>query len=251
MQCRDTKSFFWIWRSVKRRELYKSNAAIFQCIEKMSNDIDISVPVHHHVDGTLLVVLKKVFLGTMRIVVGFNADPEHDAAHDFDYRKFNLLELIRTHCEFVIVNRHSHFEVSELKQMVSIAQRMTGPQKSSFLATLFSFHASDVDHAINVAPQWLPVFVAESKFVLNTVAQALSTEGAHKLGFAIANYLTSSKVADARHIDPLYMQFLASSVGLCWGLNPGIDLDPSDDELEREQQEATTHCTLRIRKLPL
>ena len=134
MQCGDTKSFFGIWRSVKRRELYKSDAAIFQCIEKMSNDIDISVPVHHHVDGTVLVVLKKVFLETMRIVVGFNAEPA-DAAPSaaVDYRKLNLLELIRTHCEFVIVNRRSHFDVAELKEMLSIAQRMTGKQKCGFL----------------------------------------------------------------------------------------------------------------------
>ena len=73
----------------------------------MSNDIDISV------------VLKKVFLETMRIVVGFNAEPA-DAAPSaaVDHRKFNLLDLIRTHCEFVIVNRRSHFDVGELKEML-------------------------------------------------------------------------------------------------------------------------------------
>merc|ERR1712154_399818 len=156
---------------------------------------------------------------------------------------------------------------------------MNGPQKYSFLKTLLSFHndwmdniqnqinirqnredyvlcwrnlmkyliSSEVDSAINVVSQWLPIFCDEDKFVLHTVAGQLSTEGSHRLGFSIANYLTSSRITEKR-IDPQYMQYLSSALNIKWKLNDVVthfdeDLDTSDNE---------AHCDVaRVRRVRL
>ena len=281
------KSFFNVWSIIKKRELYKYDRVIFDCMEKMCNDIDISVPIHHRVDDSVLIVLKKLFIDTMQIVVGFNnenctkspsrqisADSFHahaaevkenepvteSEANHYDYRKFNLQELIRTHMEFIIVNRKQCFDIDELKQMLIISRNMSGTQKFFFLKTLLSFHndwlenvqvnfkqnreeyvlcwkqlikfliSSNVDHSINCVTQWLSIFIDESKFVLSTVANALSTDGSHKLGFAIANYATSDGIIDKK-IDPQFMIYLHNSLGLCWKLNDTVLTDLDDEEL--------------------
>merc|ERR1712115_129632 len=98
------------------------------------------------------IVLKKLFIDTMQIVVGFNTEntlksrqisvdslyceevkeAETETACPFDYRKFNLIESIRTHMEFIIVNRKQCFDIDELKQMLIISRNMTGTQKFLF-----------------------------------------------------------------------------------------------------------------------
>eukprot|EP01084_Bolivina_argentea_P141027 247846_1 len=207
IQCGNLKSFFHVWKIIKKRQLYKYDRLIFETIEKMCNDIDISVPIHHNVDDSVLIVLKKIFIETMQIVVMFNnenkmkimkhIEKENNNSFDededikteyyYDYNKFNLQELIRTHMEFVIVNRKKYFEIDELKQILSIAYYMNGIQKYSFLKILLSFHndwieninnikhcdeyilqwnnllkyliSSASDYSINCVKQWLNIFI--------------------------------------------------------------------------------------------
>merc|ERR1712228_1138654 len=240
----------------------------------------------------VLIVLKKLFIDTMQIVVGFNnenslkslrqisADSFYGEVKDsmdnetenetvseyYDYHKFNLQELIRTHMEFIIVNRKQCFDIDELKQLLIISRNMTGTQKFFFLKTLLSFHndwlensevnfkqnrdeyvlcwkqllkhliSSNVDHSINCVSQWLAIFIDESKFVLNTVANALNTDGSHKLGFAIANYATSDGIID-RKIDPQFMTYLHNSLGLFWKLNNAVLTDLDDEDLNASDDE--------------
>ena len=314
IQCGNLKSFFNIWNIIKKRELYKYDYHIFECIEKMCNDIDISVPIHHNVDQTVLIILKKIFIETAQIVVGFNNekkkksspsfssptfsslsnifnDEKNNTDNDekyeqqgsnnnnnnehceyFDYHKFNLKELIRTHFEFVIVNRKQYFCIEELKKLLSIAHYMNNIQKYSFLKIILSFHkdlienitnnllknkkkykqeydeyilcwknlikyliCSEIDYSINLVQSWLYIFIIDdSKFILNQVANSLNTDGSHKLGFAIANYLTNPKNLEnddddndddndnnnnQKVIDPQYMTYLYNSLGLLWKLN--------------------------------
>ena len=107
--------------------------------------------------------------------------------------------------------------------------------------------SSAVDITINSVSLWLPVFIDEHKFVLHTVAGQLSTEGSHRLAFSIANYLTSSRIADGK-IDPQYMQYLSSALNIKWKLNDVVthfdeDLDTSDNE---------AHCDVaRVRRVRL
>eukprot|EP01083_Nonionella_stella_P257173 880525_1 len=311
IQCGDTQSFFHVWNIIKKRELYKYDRVIFNCIEKMCNDIDISVPVHHNVDDSVLIILKRIFIDTIQIVVSFNSEKakrpsllrpkstrnsfmidevndhkesldnddangsESGASEYYDYHKFNLQELVRTHMEFIIVNRKGYFEMDELKQMLNIGHYMNGIQKYSFLKTLLSFHndwqenihteinnkqsrdeymlcwknlikyliVSEVDYSTNCVSQWLPIFIDESKFILNTVGNALSTDGSHKLGFAIANYMTSNAVMEKK-IDSQYIQYLGNSLGLMWKLNNV--LSDLDDDLNDEEQQENDHVRVRM-----
>ena len=117
MQFGDTKSFFGIWRSVKRRELYKSDAAIFQCVHRQIALCRIQIGM------SVLVVLKKVFLETMCIVVCFNAESAAAAARAdsaFDYRKFNAKSARTASSSSSTAAAIS--TSPELKQMLSIAQ---------------------------------------------------------------------------------------------------------------------------------
>eukprot|EP00483_Globobulimina_turgida_P010395 UN10415 len=193
-----------------------------------------------------------------------NESVDHKSEYElYDYHKFNLQELIRTHMEFVVVNRKKYFEIDELKQLLSTAHYMNGFQKYSFLKTLLSFNndwieniinikhnrdeyiicwknlmkyliSSDVDYSINCVSQWLSIFIDESKFILNTVGNQLNTDGSHKLAFAIANYVTSDKITEKKNFDPHYMQFLYNSLGLFWKLNDTVGLTEITDSDDQE-----------------
>ena len=137
------------------------------------------MPIHHNVDPMVLLILKKIFIETMQIVVAFNNEKSRkvnkcgsrnnlsyldlnddklntDTNSDdsgtseyYDYHKFNLQELIRTHFEFVIVNRKQLFDIDEIKQLLSISHFMSGMQKYSFLKIILSFHNDVIENVQN------------------------------------------------------------------------------------------------------
>lgn len=150
IQCGCLDRFLSVWEIVKYRKLYKYHISIFECIEKMSHDIDISVPAHHCVHEHVLIALKQIFIDTMDIVVNFNSHELQSQLQTLPqmkkdsstnaYLRFNLQQLLKTHFEFIIDNRQKIFDICEMQSMLHISKKMTSIQKFNFLKICLTFH---------------------------------------------------------------------------------------------------------------